>query len=205
MPYVRPLVATAGAVMVGLAFIPAEVGAQRQISDVEWRDWQKEGVYLGRFGKAYSIGVARLPHGGPAFFVIYQVKNVSPQVIDAKCEIRESSSGKVAYTLDQRLQPDQVSDLDGAGDMKLSSEGERFTASCRISTAHSQAKTPYSAEQVQPLYDAKRGYEQSPKGTSTRKAFAALAREKCYAVDESDRLPDDLQTFCLEVKIGESD
>ncbi len=203
MTFVRPLVVIAAAVMVGVAFIASDVGAQRQISDVQWGDWQKEDRYLGRIGKAYSVGMASLPRSGPAFFVIYQVKNVSPLVIDAKCEVKESSSGKVAYSLDQRLKPDQMSDLDGAGDMKMSEEGERFTVSCRISTAYSQPKTPYTAQEVQSLYDAKREYEQAQKGTSARKAFAALAREKCYAVDESDRLPDDLQTFCLEVKIGE--
>src|ERR1700730_5981764 len=101
MTFVRPLVATAVAVMVGVASIPSNVGAQRQISNVEWGDWQKNDLYLARFGKAYSVGMATLPRTGPAFFVIYQVKNVSQLVIDAKCEVKASSSGKVAYSLDQ--------------------------------------------------------------------------------------------------------
>jgi hypothetical protein len=202
MSFVRPLVATAFVVSLGMSFVPSDAGAQRKISDVEWRDWQKEDLYLGRFGKTYSIGVASLPHSGPAYFLVYQVKNTSPNVIDASCEVKETSKGLVAYTLEQRLNPGQMSDLNGAGDMRLNHEGERFTASCRISIAHSQPKPPYVAGELQSLYEAKRQYEQAQKGTSTRKAFAALAREKCYAVAEPDRLPDDLQMFCLEVKLG---
>jgi len=78
-----------------------------------------------------------------------------------------------------------------------------LTLMAMLLSAHSQPKTPYTVQQLQPLYDAKRQYENAQKGTSSRKAFAALGREKCYDVPEPDRLPDDLQEFCLEVKIGE--
>jgi hypothetical protein len=112
---------------------PARVA--RQVSNVKWGNWQKaSNAYEGRFGNAYSVGGWTVSPTSASSFIIFQVRNTTPFIVDAKCEVKAVSSGTVVYSLEQRLKPDQASDLDGAGDMYMTEQGERYSAGCEVST-----------------------------------------------------------------------
>lgn len=98
----------------------AALHSGRSISDVDWQNWEKANGYEGRFGKAYSVGVLNLSRSSQMFFIVFQVRNTSQLVLDAKCELKASSSGHTVYALQQRLRPGDVSDLSGEGTMEAS-------------------------------------------------------------------------------------
>lgn len=133
---------------IGMMPLPSNAGAQpafnfnnppvipvtRQVSNVDWGNWQRASdAYEGRYGKAYSVGAVTFFPTSSTYFVIFQVRNTSPVTVNAKCEVKAASSGRVVYSLDQRLKPGQASDLDGAGDMYTSEPGERYSAGCDMS------------------------------------------------------------------------
>jgi len=130
--FLTGLILLASACPISAAQIAA-LHSSRSISDVDWQNWEKANAYYeGRFGKAYSVGVLNLSRSSQMFFIVFQVRNTSQLVLDAKCELKASSSGHTVYALQQRLRPGDVSDLSGEGTMEASQDGEKFTARCEM-------------------------------------------------------------------------
>lgn len=130
--FLAGLILLASACPISAAQIAA-LHSSRSISDVDWQNWEKANAYYeGRFGKAYSVGVINLSRSSQMFFVVFQVRNTSQLVLDAKCELKASSSGHTVYAIEQRLRPGDVSDPSGAGTMEASQDGEKFTARCEM-------------------------------------------------------------------------